>query len=444
MLQVVGQARRAASPAPPAPGGRGRRARRPPSAAPRGTPGRRRGRRARSATTTAPARAPPRPRCRRARRASRAPRPGRGRPAAGGRRRAGRSPAGARPPATAARPTAGAAAPARRRRAPRPRRRPAAPSRAPGRPRARRARRSAAATTHRPTRSAGSAAGHAVARDVGGQEALGDELLQALPEGVLALRHQRGVRDRQAERTAEQRGDGEPVGDRTDHRGLRARVHVPEEARPRRRSARRPGPPAGAGPSATACIRRSARSRSASSEAGAPGGPVSGAVSGAVMVTACRTPGARLACGHDHATDPDRCPAPAAARRVRRHPTGGGRGRGARRRRRLQLGPLLPALRRARGRALRVLDDARRLGGGDLAGRDRRPGHVQQLPQPRAAGRHGPHRRPHQRRPADPRHRVRLVREGLRRVRLRVRHRRRRGWTRWPRPCRGSSVASAG
>ena len=66
-----------------------------------------------------------------------------------------------------------------------------------------------------------------------------------------------------------------------------------------------------------------------------------------------------------------------------------------------------------------------RLGRADLPGRDRRAGHLQQLSQPRAARRHGAHRRPHQRRPADPRHRLGLVREGLRRVRLRVRHRRR-------------------
>ena len=36
-----------------------------------------------------------------------------------------------------------------------------------------------------------------------------------------------------------------------------------------------------------------------------------------------------------------------------------------------------------------------RLGRGHQPRRDRRAGHVQQLPQPRAAGRHGPHRRPH-------------------------------------------------
>ena len=50
------------------------------------------------------------------------------------------------------------------------------------------------------------------------------------------------------------------------------------------------------------------------------------------------------------------------------------------------------------------------------------PGHVQHVPQPRPARRHGPHRRPHQRRTVDPRHRRGLVRARLRRVRLRVRH----------------------
>ena len=48
--------------------------------------------------------------------------------------------------------------------------------------------------------------------------------------------------------------------------------------------------------------------------------------------------------------------------------------RGHRRRRRLQLGPLLPALRRPRRPALRVLDDARRVGRADVAPRDRRAG----------------------------------------------------------------------
>jgi alkanesulfonate monooxygenase SsuD/methylene tetrahydromethanopterin reductase-like flavin-dependent oxidoreductase (luciferase family) len=44
-----------------------------------------------------------------------------------------------------------------------------------------------------------------------------------------------------------------------------------------------------------------------------------------------------------------------------------------------------------------MLDDVGRLGRGHVASRDRRPRHLQQLPQPRAARRHGAHRRPHQR-----------------------------------------------
>ena len=41
---------------------------------------------------------------------------------------------------------------------------------------------------------------------------------------------------------------------------------------------------------------------------------------------------------------------------------------------------------------------------------------------PGPARRHGPHRRPHQRRPPDPRPRRRLVRKGLHHIRLRLRH----------------------
>ena len=102
------------------------------------------------------------------------------------------------------------------------------------------------------------------------------------------------------------------------------------------------------------------------------------------------------------------CSCSRSTRRLRRHPRRRPPVRGPRRRHRLQLGPLLPALRRGRRPALRVLDDARRVGRADLAHRDRRAGHLQQLPQPRAARRHGPHRRPHERRPADPRHRLGL------------------------------------
>ena len=75
------------------------------------------------------------------------------------------------------------------------------------------------------------------------------------------------------------------------------------------------------------------------------------------------------------------------------------RGRGARRRHRLHLGPLLPALRRARRQALRGPDHAGVAGRDHRAGADRRAGRLQLLPQPGAAGRRAPHDRPHLRRP---------------------------------------------
>ena len=119
---------------------------------------------------------------------------------------------------------------------------------------------------------------------------------------------------------------------------------------------------------------------------------------------------------HDLPPRPHRRPDPAPARRLRR-PAACGR----RAPRRLGVDVafnwdhFFPLYGDPDGQALRVLDDARRLGRADRPHRDRRPRHVQQLPQPGPAGRHGPHRRPHQRRPADPRHRLGLVREGLRR-----------------------------
>ena len=74
-------------------------------------------------------------------------------------------------------------------------------------------------------------------------------------------------------------------------------------------------------------------------------------------------------CRHADPRRAHRRPAPAAARRLRaRSATRVRRGRGARRRRRLQLGPLLPAERRPGRQALRVLDDARRLGRGRPSG----------------------------------------------------------------------------
>lgn len=55
---------------------------------------------------------------------------------------------------------------------------------------------------------------------VGGEEVLPDELAQRDAELVLLGRDDRGVRDGQAERAPEERGDGEPVRERADHAGL--------------------------------------------------------------------------------------------------------------------------------------------------------------------------------------------------------------------------------
>ncbi len=91
----------------------------------------------------------------------------------------------------------------------------------------------------------------------------------------------------------------------------------------------------------------------------------------------------------------------------------------------LHMGSLLPALRAARRRALRVLEPARGVGGRDAPDRARAARVVHRLPEPAAPRRHGPDRRSHQRRPRDPRPGRRLVPARLRRVRLRLRHRRR-------------------
>ena len=52
---------------------------------------------------------------------------------------------------------------------------------------------------------------------LGVEEVRGYEGRQARAECVLLARNDRGVRDRQAQGMAEERGDGEPVGDRADH-----------------------------------------------------------------------------------------------------------------------------------------------------------------------------------------------------------------------------------
>ena len=76
--------------------------------------------------------------------------------------------------------------------------------------------------------------------------------------------------------------------------------------------------------------------------------------------------------------------------------------------------------------------------------RARRARHVQLVPQPEPARRHGAHDRPPQRRALHARHRLGLVRARLRRVRLRVRHRARPAARPRARRSRSSWSASAG
>ena len=83
------------------------------------------------------------------------------------------------------------------------------------------------------------------------------------------------------------------------------------------------------------------------------------------------------------------------------------RRRRARGRQHLDLGPLLPALRRSRRRALRGVHAARGDGGRHEPRAHRRARHVQLVPQPEPARRHGAHHRPHQRRAVRARHRRR-------------------------------------
>ena len=60
-----------------------------------------------------------------------------------------------------------------------------------------------------------------VRRDLGlGEDVVGDEAAERPAEPRLLRRDDGGVRDRQAERMAEQRGDREPVGDAADEPGL--------------------------------------------------------------------------------------------------------------------------------------------------------------------------------------------------------------------------------
>ena len=56
------------------------------------------------------------------------------------------------------------------------------------------------------------------------EEILLEEIGQRLADAILVARDDRGVRDRQAERVAEQRGDREPVGQPADHPRLGERL----------------------------------------------------------------------------------------------------------------------------------------------------------------------------------------------------------------------------
>ncbi len=168
-------------------------------------------------------------------------------------------------------------------------------------------------------------------------------------------------------------------------------------------------PPACAPPCAAMSGRSPARRKIATS--GALGGGIRGATSTAPVV-AC-----------PHGKHQGRRPTPPPGNHRRGPPRGLAGGRCPRRGLDLGLGPLLPALRRPRRRPLRGLHAARGHGRRDQPRAARRAGHVQLLPQPQPAGRHVAHHRPPERRTVRARHRVRVVRARLHRVRLRVRHR---------------------
>ena len=62
--------------------------------------------------------------------------------------------------------------------------------------------------------------GDALHQRRGGEEVVLDEFRKPARDPLLVARDDRGVRDRQVERPAEQRHHREPVGERADHRGL--------------------------------------------------------------------------------------------------------------------------------------------------------------------------------------------------------------------------------
>ena len=85
--------------------------------------------------------------------------------------------------------------------------------------------------THAPRRAGDRRPVQLVADDGLGQEVLADEVAEVRPQRVLLGGDDRGVRDRQAQRTAEERRHGEPVGERTHHPRLGGGVHEPDPAR---------------------------------------------------------------------------------------------------------------------------------------------------------------------------------------------------------------------
>jgi len=93
----------------------------------------------------------------------------------------------------------------------------------------------AASNSVKKARDPRSQAGHQARRadplgeNVSGEEVLLHELAEGGGELVLALDDQRGVRYRQAQRTAEQGRHREPVSHASDHGGLRAGLHVAEK-----------------------------------------------------------------------------------------------------------------------------------------------------------------------------------------------------------------------
>ena len=62
--------------------------------------------------------------------------------------------------------------------------------------------------------------------DARGKEIVGDEPPKRRPDAALVLRHDRGMGNRQAERTAKERDDREPVGASPDHAGFRERAEI--------------------------------------------------------------------------------------------------------------------------------------------------------------------------------------------------------------------------